>query len=204
MFSRPIAIRERDLEGEKKKNKRERMKHGAKRGVCAPKKLKLARLETCAHIRSDQREREREGEEGRSERSLLKLLHRHRSCHDQKTPQGSAVSVRPSVQGVRGREEEEEEEEQEGHGGSGGGRAKGRGKNPPEEFNAWMKPCHGKTTGRACGSACTCTRVRVPRTQPCVRARRKVNKFSLFSIPILYLESRVVPISRSLFLFLSL
>lgn len=89
------------------------MKHGAKRGVCAPKKLKLARLETCAHIRSDQRERE--GEEGRSERSLLKLLHRHRSCHDQKTPQGSAVSVRPSVQGVRGREEEEEEEEQEGH-----------------------------------------------------------------------------------------
>lgn len=85
-------------------------------------------------------------------------------------------------------------------GGSGGGRAKGRGKNPPEEFNAWMKPCHEEDDG-------TCMRQRVyvhasasARTQPCVRARRKVNKFSLFSIPILYLESRWCP---SLALFFS-
>lgn len=82
-------------------------------------------------------------------------------------------------------------------GGSGGGRAKGRGKNPPEEFNAWMKPCHEEDDG-------TCMRQRVyvhasasARTQPCVRARRKVNKFSLFSIPILYLESRGAHLSLS-------
>lgn len=35
------------------------------------------------------------------------------------------------------------------------------------------------------------------RTQSCVRARRKVNKFSLFSIPILYLESRGARLSLS-------